>query len=208
MSLRKFVNLKTVFGLIASLCATCIDDHQAICTERPQAPRLSRIPRLFERFAELREFRSVWFFSLSLAFSTYSRRPLSALLFVVTSPLDSKRLFWRVPSQASRSSPSFPTPHSFSMASPPYKMSKLSHDLNKPPSTLANSASKLSLNSSSAPPPPSGKKRLGLSSGLEKNGSKKLTLKAKRKFYLYSCSYRAHLVAWLSSSTFNFNLPT
>ncbi|GAA5826653.1 hypothetical protein JCM5353_005003 [Sporobolomyces roseus] len=64
------------------------------------------------------------------------------------------------------------------MASPPYKMSKLSHDLNKPPSTLANSASKLSLNSS-APPPPSGKKRLGLSNGLEKNGSKKLTLKAK-----------------------------
>ncbi|GAA5975364.1 hypothetical protein JCM5350_006451 [Sporobolomyces pararoseus] len=62
------------------------------------------------------------------------------------------------------------------MASPPHKFSKLTHDMSQKTPTLANSASKLSLQT---PPPPSGKKRLGLSSGQDKNGTKKLTLKAK-----------------------------
>ncbi|GAA5912728.1 cullin family protein [Sporobolomyces salmoneus] len=62
------------------------------------------------------------------------------------------------------------------MASPPHKFTKLSHDMSQKTLTLANSASKLSLNQQ---PPPTGKKRLGLSSGLDKNGAKKLTLKPK-----------------------------
>ncbi|GAA5939450.1 cullin family protein [Sporobolomyces koalae] len=65
------------------------------------------------------------------------------------------------------------------MASPPHKMSKLSHDLARGSPTLAGSASKLSLNAAPAPPPESGKKRLGLSSGVDKHGVKKLTLRSK-----------------------------
>ncbi|GAA5868593.1 hypothetical protein JCM1840_005500 [Sporobolomyces johnsonii] len=65
------------------------------------------------------------------------------------------------------------------MASPPHKMSKLSHDPAQNAPGLATSASKLSLASPASVPPPSGKKRLGLASGLDKSGTKKLTLKAK-----------------------------
>ncbi|GAA6006124.1 hypothetical protein JCM11491_002039 [Sporobolomyces phaffii] len=64
------------------------------------------------------------------------------------------------------------------MASPPHKFSKLTHDMSQKTPTLATSASKLSLAASQTPPPPSGKKRLGLASGLDKNGAKKLTLKS------------------------------
>lgn len=91
------------------------------------------------------------------------------------------------------SRPGFASSSSPAMASPPLKFSKLSHDMSHKTPTLANSASKLSLQQSETPPPrASGKKRLGLSSGLDKNGSKKLTLKSKREYpSLYPCAVPA-----------------
>lgn len=63
------------------------------------------------------------------------------------------------------------------MSSPPYKLPKLAHSPPKMPASSSSGSSGSKGVPAAAPPPPSGTKRLGLTSGVDKSKVKKVTLK-------------------------------